>query len=146
MRKGARGWGLGTRGEEARGCRVGVTDYRQLKVWQSGVQLVKSVYVLSQRFPKDELYGLTSQMRRAAVSIPANIAEGHARDSTREYLHHISIALGSLAELETMFVLAQELGYSDTAAIAALLQSSEEEGRMLHGLQRTLKSKLNPSP
>ena len=86
---------------------MGVTDYRQLKVWQSGVQLVKSAYVLSQQFPKDELYGLTSQMRCAAVSIPANIAEGHARDSTREYLHYISIALGSLAELETMFVLAQ---------------------------------------
>jgi four helix bundle protein len=113
-------------------------------VWQTGIQLVKSVYVLSQKFPKDELYGLTSQMRRAAVSIPANIAEGHARDSTKEYLHHISIALGSLAELETMFVLAQELGYSDAATIAALLQRSDEEGRMLHGLQKSLKAKLIP--
>jgi four helix bundle protein len=63
-----------------------------------------------------------------------------------EFLHHISIALGSLAELETMFILAQELGYSDAAEIATLLQYSDEEGRMLHGLQRTLKSKLNPSP
>jgi four helix bundle protein len=124
---------------------MNVASYRQLKVWQSGIQLVKSVYVLSQKFPKDELYGLTSQMRRAVVSIPANIAEGHARDSTKEFLHHISIALGSLAELETMFVLAQELGYSDAATIAALLQHSGEEGRMLHGLQKTLKSKLNPS-
>jgi four helix bundle protein len=61
-------------------------------------------------------------MRRAAVSIPANIAEGHARDSTKEFLHHISISLGSLAELETMFILAQELGYSDAAEIATLLQ------------------------
>jgi four helix bundle protein len=121
---------------------VSVASYRQLKVWQSGVQLVKSVYVLSRTFPKDELYGLTNQMRRAAVSIPANIAEGHARDSTKEFLHHISIALGSLAELETMVVLAQELGYSDAAAIAALLQHSGEEGRMLHALQKTLKSKL----
>jgi four helix bundle protein len=85
-------------------------------------------------------------MRCAAVSIPANIAEGHARDSTREYLHHISIALGSLAELETMFVLAQELGYSDEATIDALLQHSSEEGRMLHALQRVLKSKLAPNP
>jgi four helix bundle protein len=121
---------------------VGVASYRQLKVWQSGVQLVKSVYILSQAFPKDELYGLTSQMRRAAVSIPANIAEGHARDSTREYLHHISIALGSLAELETIFVLAQELGYSEAGAIASALQDCDEEGRMLHGLQKSLKSKL----
>jgi four helix bundle protein len=85
-------------------------------------------------------------MRRAAVPIPANIAEGHARDSTREYLHHISIALGSLAELETMFVLAQELGYSDEATIDVLLQHSSEEGRMLHALQRVLKSKLAPRP
>jgi four helix bundle protein len=122
-----------------------VTSYRQLKVWQSGIQLVKSVYVLSQKFPKDELYGLTSQMRRAAVSIPANIAEGHARDSTKEFLHHISIALGSLAELETMFVLVQELGYGDADTVAALLRHSDEEGRMLHGLQRTLKSKLSSS-
>ena len=125
---------------------MSVASYRQLKVWQSGVQLVKSVYVLSRDFPQSELYGLTSQMRRAAVSIPANIAEGHARDSTKEFLHHISIALGSLAELETMFILAQELGYSDAVAIATLLQYSDEEGRMLHGLQRTLKSKLNPNP
>ncbi len=123
---------------------MSVASYQQLKVWQSGIQLVKSVYLLSQKFPKDELYGLTSQMRRAVVSIPANIAEGHARDSTKEFLHHISIALGSLAELETMFVLAEELGYSDTATIAALLQHSGEEGRMLHGLQKTLKSKLSP--
>jgi four helix bundle protein len=125
---------------------MNVASYRQLKVWQSGIQLVKSVYVLSHEFPKDELYGLTSQMRRAAVSIPANVAEGHARDSTKEYLHHISIALGSLAELETMFILAQELGYSDAATIAALLQHCDEEGRMLHGLQRALKSKLDPNP
>jgi four helix bundle protein len=125
---------------------MNVASYRQLKVWQSGIQLVKSVYVLSRDFPKDESYGLTSQMRRAAVSIPANIAEGHARDSTREFLHHISIALGSLAELDTMFVLAQELGYGDAATISALLQHSDEEGRMLHGLQRALKSKLDPSP
>ena len=125
---------------------MSVASYQQLKVWQSGVQLVKSVYVLSQVFPKDELYGLTSQMRRAVVSIPANIAEGHARDSTREFLHHISIALGSLAELETMFVVAKELGYSDAATIAALLERTDEEGRMLRGLQKTLKSKLASSP
>ena len=125
---------------------MGVSSYQQLKVWQLGIQLTKSAYELTQKFPKDELYGLTSQMRCAAVSIPANIAEGHARDSTKEFLHHISIALGSLAELETMFILAQELGYSDAVAIATLLQYSDEEGRMLHGLQRTLKSKLNPNP
>ena len=64
---------------------MGVSSYQQLKVWQLGIQLAKSTYTLTQTFPKDELYGLTSQMRRAAVSIPANIAEGHARDSTKEF-------------------------------------------------------------
>jgi four helix bundle protein len=120
---------------------MGVSSYQQLKVWQTGIQLSKAVYGLTQKFPKDELYGLTSQIRRAAVSVPANIAEGHARDSTKEFLHHISIALGSLAEVETMLVLAQEFGYSDQAAVAALLQNTDEEGKMLRGLQKTLKSR-----
>ena len=122
---------------------MGVSSYRELKVWQMGIQLARSTYTLTQKFPKDELYGLTSQMRRAAVSIPANIAEGHARDSTKEFLHHISIALGSLAELETLYVLAESFGYSDTAAVAALLQNTDEEGKMLRGLQKTLKSRVN---
>jgi four helix bundle protein len=121
---------------------MAVASYRQLKVWQLGVQLAKSAYLLSQKFPKHELYGLTSQMRRAAVSVVANIAEGHARDSTREFLHHISIALGSLAELETMLVLALDLEYCVTADTAEILRDSDEEGRMLRGLQKTLKSKL----
>jgi four helix bundle protein len=122
---------------------MGVSSYQQLKVWQLGIQLSKTTYALTRTFPKDELYGLTSQMRRAAVSIPANVAEGHARDSTKEFLHHISIALGSLAELETMLVLAESLGYSDKVAIAALLQNTDEEGKMLRGLQKTLKSRVD---
>jgi four helix bundle protein len=120
---------------------MGVSSYRQLKVWQLGIQLTKLTYRLTKAFPKDELYGLTNQMRRAAVSIPANIAEGHARDSTKEFLHFISIALGSLAEHETMIALAKELEYSDSAAVAALLENTDEEGKMLHGLQKTLKSR-----
>jgi four helix bundle protein len=120
---------------------MGVSNYQQLKVWQLGIQLSKTTYALTRSFPKDELYGLTSQMRRAAVSIPANVAEGHARDSTKEFLHHISIALGSLAELETMLVLAESFGYSDQAAIVAMLQNTNEEGKMLRGLQKTLKTR-----
>ena len=84
-------------------------------------------------------------MRRAVVSVPANIAEGHARDSTKEFLHHISIALGSLAELETMLTLAENLGYCEAAEIVELLQHTDEEGKMLRGLQKTLKQKL-PNP
>ncbi len=82
-------------------------------------------------------------MRRAAVSIPANIAEGHARDSTKEFLHHISIALGSLAEIETLLVLAESLGYGDSTTILALQKNTNEEGKMLRGLQKTLKSRTD---
>ena len=78
-----------------------IKSYRDLRVWQAGMDLVVRVYRLTQGFPTHELYGLTSQMRRAAVSIPSNIAEGHTRESSKEYLHHLSIAQGSLAELET---------------------------------------------
>jgi four helix bundle protein len=120
---------------------MGVSSYQQLKVWQAGIQLSKAVYAITREFPRDELYGLTSQIRRAVVSVPANIAEGHARDSTKEFLHHISIALGSLAEVETMLVLAREFGYSDPAVVAALLQNTDEEGKMLRGLQKTLKTR-----
>jgi four helix bundle protein len=122
---------------------MGVSNYQQLKVWQLGIQLAQSTYALTKTFPKDELYGLTSQMRRAAVSISANVAEGHARDSTKEFLHHISIALGSLAEIETMLILAKSFGYGDPAAIAAILQNGDEEGKMLRGLQKTLRSRIN---
>jgi four helix bundle protein len=125
---------------------VAVLSYQQLKVWQLGIQLKRSAYLLSQPFPKHELYGLTSQLRRSAVSVPANIAEGHARNSTREFLHHISIALGSLAELETMLILARELGYCQVSETAELLQQCDEEGKMLRGLQRTLRAKADSSP
>jgi four helix bundle protein len=122
---------------------MSITNYRQLKVWQLGVQLAKSAYLVSEKFPKHELYGLTSQLRRAAVSVAANIAEGHARDSTKEFLHHISIALGSLAETETLLVLAQDLGYCEACDTVELFRSSDEEGKMLRGLQQTLKNKFS---
>jgi four helix bundle protein len=123
-----------------------LASYRQLKVWQLGIQLTQDAYLLSRRFPKHEVYGLTSQLRRAALSVPANIAEGHARDSNKEFLHHISIALGSLAEVETMLTVAGNLGYCDASETAELFQHCDEEGKMLRGLQKTLKSRINPSP
>jgi four helix bundle protein len=125
---------------------MAIASFRQLKVWQLGVRLAKSAYLLSHKFPGHELYGLTSQLRRAAVSVAANIAEGHARDSTKEFLHHISIALGSLAEIETLLVLAQDLRSCETIDTVELLQDIDEEGRMLRGLQKSLKSKLASSP
>ena len=123
-----------------------VRSYQQLKVWQVGMQLVRAVYLLSDQFPKHEQYGLTSQIRRAAVSVPANIAEGHARDSTKEFLHHVSIAQGSLAEVETMIILAEDLGYCTRTKTNELLQQCAEEGRMLRGLQKTLKLRTRSRP
>jgi four helix bundle protein len=106
------------------------------------MDLVEEIYRLTQSFPKKEVYALSSQMQRAAVSIPANIAEGHARDSTREFLRYVSIALGSLAELETYLILVRRLSYLEERDISATLSAADELGRMLRGLQKALKAKL----
>ncbi len=121
-----------------------VNSYRELKVWQLGMQLAKDVYLLTQRFPKHEIYGLGSQLQRAAVSVPANLAEGHAKDSTKDFLRHISIAQGSLAETETHLLLAESLDYLQSNGVAAILEKCAEERRMLSGLRRKLKAKLQP--
>lgn len=89
-----------------------VRSYRELKVWQKGIELVKTIYLLAQKFPKSETYGLASQMQMAAVSIPSNIAEGQGRQHTGEFRQFLHIALGSAAELDTQLVVAVELGYS----------------------------------
>src|SRR5262249_46068511 len=88
-----------------------MNSYRDFKVWQVGIEIAKQTYQLTANFPRYEQFALANQAQRAAVSIPSNIAEGHARDSTKEYLHHLSIARGSLAELETVVMLAREFGY-----------------------------------
>lgn len=88
-----------------------VRSYHDLKVWQKGMDLVTESYLLRGLLPKDELYGLASQIRRAAVSLPANIAEGHGRDHLGDYLHHLSMANGSLMELETHLQIGKQLGY-----------------------------------
>jgi four helix bundle protein len=116
--------------------------YRDLKVWQLGMEMTKEVYVLTRGFPEWERYGLSSQLRRAAASIPANVAEGRARDSTKEFLRHLSIAQGSLAEVETYLILSESLGYCTHQRIGDLLNMCAQEGRMLNGLQRSLKAKL----
>jgi four helix bundle protein len=85
---------------------MAVQSYRELIVWQKAMKLVQSIYSLTKDFPKEEVYALTSQIRRAAVSIPSNIAEGQGRDSTKEFLHHLSIAYGSLMEVETQILIA----------------------------------------
>lgn len=89
--------------------------HKDLEIWQRGIELVVHIYQATKAFPKDEEYGLKSQMRRAAVSHPSNIAEGAARSTTREYVHFLRIALASLSELETQLFIAERLGYLDAA-------------------------------
>ena len=119
-----------------------VRSYQELKVWKLGMELTQGIYSLTREFPQHELYGLTSQMRRSAVSIPANLAEGHARESTKEFLRYVHIARGSLAELETFLILAENLSYASPGQIEKLLEKCTEEGKMLRGLQRSLKTKI----
>ena len=115
-----------------------MAGYRDLKVWQAAMQLAEEVYRLSARFPKHEIYGLASQLQRSAVSLPSNIAEGHGRNSHKEFNHFLGIALGSLAELETQFILAQHLDYLPEEEISHALQNADEIGKMLKGLQKSL--------
>jgi four helix bundle protein len=135
---------LGIGGVEKGGA--GMYNYRELRVWQAGMELAKEVYLLTREFPGHEIYGLTSQLRRAVVSVPANIAEGHSRDSTKEFLRHLAVARGSLAEVETFLLLAQELGYASGEFLTTLLKKYEEESKMLNALQQSLKKKLNSPP
>jgi len=88
-----------------------IINFQDLRIWQIGIEVVKDIYVLTKKFPKEELYGLTSQMRRSAVSIPSNIAEGFRRYHNKEYKQFLYIALGSCAELETQIIIAKELDY-----------------------------------
>jgi four helix bundle protein len=113
-------------------------NYRHLAVWQKGKGLCLDVYRTTQAWPKSELYGLTSQVNRAAVSIPSNIAEGQGRFGPAEMARYVSIAHGSLCELETQLEIAAELGFPFPVSLESLLEQSDELGRMLRALHRTL--------
>ena len=115
--------------------------YRQLIAWQRSMALVTHVYRASQSFPSSEMYGLTSQMRRAAVSIPSNIAEGKGRDSTKEYFQFLCRARGSLLELETQIEIARNLDYLSEQAYRELTEHSSEVGRVLNGLTSAIQKK-----
>ena len=116
--------------------------FRDLRVWQASMDLVEAIYRTSAGFPGDERFGLTSQVRRAVVSIPSNIAEGHRRESTREYLNFVSIAQGSLAEVETQIEIAARLGYMETSHLALLTESISSIGRQLYALRNALKARV----
>ena len=121
--------------------------YRNLKVWTTAVDLVETCYRTTAGFPREEMYGLTSQIRRAACSIPANLAEGHCRRTTKAYANHVSIALGSHGELETCFEIAARLGFLSDARKKEIFVDCDSVGRMLNGLYVSLERKmLIPSP
>lgn len=116
-----------------------VKSYKDLIVWQKAMDLVEMVYQVTKGFPKEELYGLTNQLRRAAVSVPSNIAEGQARRSTAEFRNFLSIARGSLAEVETQLLIAERLGYTPSDALNNILKIQVEINKMTN----TLISKLS---
>ena len=118
--------------------RTRIRSYRELKIWQRSMDLTVQTYELTRRFPSEEKYGLSSQMRRAAASVPANIAEGQARRSKKEFLQMLSIARGSLAELETFVTLSERLGLIRRETSNSLLEDCAEINRMMNGLMRSL--------
>src|SRR5205809_7981352 len=113
---------------------VAVRGYKDLRVWQKGMELAKLVYELTRTFPSEEKFGLISQMRRAAVSVPSNLAEGQARNTTGEFAQFISYAEGSLAELDTQIVLSVELGFLTLEKAHLCSEQIAELRRMLNGL------------
>ncbi|MFO0790246.1 MAG: four helix bundle protein [Pirellulales bacterium] len=118
------------------------TSYKDLKVWQEGVSLSLGVYKLAALFPEHQKFGLVSQLRRCAVSVPSNIAEGHARLSTREYIRHVATALGSLAERETQLHISRDLNYGHPALIDDALVSVDIRGKQLRSLSHSLKRRI----
>lgn len=121
-----------------------IRSYQDLEVWSQAMDLVELCYRLSERFPRSEEFGLRSQLRRSSVSVPSNIAEGNGRFTTRDYVRHVSIAHGSLMELETQLRIAARLQYLDSAALGDVLSRTDEIGRMLTTLARRLREKLRP--
>lgn len=119
--------------------------YRELEVWKSAIELVAAVYVLTRCWPESERFALASQIQRASVSVPANIAEGYGRARRGEYLHHLSIARGSLAEVETLLVIAVKVGYVDRESATPLWERCQTTGKLLNGHVRALKAKSAPS-
>lgn len=126
-----------------KGAAMAVQSYRQLVAWQQAMELVKLVYRATQAFPRVEIYGLTSQLRRAAVSVPSNIAEGQGRKSTKDFLRHLSIAYGSLMEVETQILIAQEQIYLTPQQAENLLALTARTGRLINGLSNSLLKKLD---
>lgn len=117
-----------------------MANYDELKVWQRAMDLAEQVYTVTARFPNSEVFGLTAQVRRSAVSVPSNIAEGHGRETQRDFARFLAMARGSLSELETQLRLAARIGYLDEADTQSLGALSSEVAALLRGLQRRLQA------
>jgi len=118
-----------------------VRDYRDLEVWQLAMTLAEKCYEVTKRFPKEEMFGMTAQIRRASSSIPANIAEGRGRSGTKEFLNFLSVARGSLMELETHLQLSHRVRLLEKSQLDELLQLSDRVSRMLSGLRNSLRAR-----
>jgi len=117
-----------------------VKNYQELIAWQKAMDLVVQVYTISKAFPREEVYALTNQIRRAAISVPSNIAEGQGRRTTADFLRHLSIAYGSLREVETQLLIATRLCYLAPEKCQAVMSTAGEVGRLLNGLMASLTS------
>ena len=120
---------------------MGVKHYQELIVWQKAMDLVVLIYQVTKCFPKEEIFGLTAQLRRAAVAIPSNIAEGQGRQTSRDFLHFLSIAQGSIQETETQVLIGERLKYLNAEQKAQVIARSSEVGRLLNGLVNSLSEK-----
>ncbi|MEW4526911.1 MAG: four helix bundle protein [Maioricimonas sp. JB045] len=118
-----------------------VRSHRDLIAWQKAIDLVEWCYQVTETFPRDEQFGLTQQLRRAAVSVPANIAEGKGRGASKEFVRYLAIANGSLTELDTHFVIAARLGYINEATLEEVVERIEEVGRIVTGLRKSLEAR-----
>jgi len=118
-----------------------VKTHYDLNVWNDSIILVKEIYKITAKFPKEEIYSLTSQIKRAVISIPSNVAEGASRQTDKEFIQFLYIALGSTSEVETQIIIAKELGFIDNDELNYLLKKLEKIKKMLNGLIKHLKNK-----
>lgn len=114
------------------------STFKDLKVWQRSRFLAVKIYTITKNFPKEEVYGMTNQLRRAAVSNPSNIAEGHRRGSNKEFIQFLKVARGSLAEVETQVIVSGDINYIDTKIVEEITKEIEEIGKMINGLINSL--------
>ena len=125
---------------------MAIKSFRDLRVWNAAMDLVEHVYAVTGQFPREEIFGITSQTRRAAVSVPCNLAEGHTREHRREYLQHVSVGQASLAELETLMEIAARLGYVSRPQCDPLMQDVGALGRQLYALRNALRKPPEGTP